>query len=420
MKFTAKQATLHRGLSIVSHAVPQKATFPIEKYLLATIEDGRVRLSARREDIGIHYWVDADAVEGEEAALLPAHLLADFVRNVPAAPIVVTAPSPTHPDSCHVCCLRSCADMKNASDDPAEFPTIPTFAQGGERLMQLDAELLKQIIRQIAFAAADKEHSAWSWTIGFRIEIGQGEAMFAATDSFRLAIYTLPIPDDRLQCTFLVPAKTMEELAKLLPSEGTVHLLLTPGRNMALFHVEAADRCESLDLSTRLLNYETLPNVRQAVPAHWTTRAIIGTQELAATVKLMLPYAHENGDTIRFKLIGEQTERNTLVEEPHTMSLETVAQDMGTIVNVVSAHVDGPDQELSLRATYLSEMLATIDTSQVALEVIASHRPVAMKPLGRADVVYVMTPLHREQSSPKLDSTPERNIGAVPVATQRS
>lgn len=417
--FTAKHVALHRGLGIVSHAVPQKTALPIEKYLLATIEDGRVRLSARREEMGIHYWLDAQAIEGEGAALLPAHLIIDFVRNVPDAPVVVTSPSPTRPDSCHVRCLRSQAEMNNATDDPAEFPLIPTFAGGGERLLQLDADLLKQVIRQTAFAAADKETSAWPWSVGMRIEIGHGQAMFAATDSFRLAMYTLPIPDDQTHCLLLVPAKTMEELARLLPSEGTVHVLLTPGRNMALFHVEAADRSGSLDLSTRLLNHDSLPDFRQAVPASWATRAIMKTQELASLVKLMLPYAHENSDKICFKLFGEQTERHTLTQEAHTISLETMAQDVGKSVNMLAAQVQGPDQEVFLRATYLSEILAAMETPQVALEMTASHRPVAIKPLGPTGVIYVMTPLHTEQPSPTSASAPQSRTGAVPVTTQR-
>jgi DNA polymerase-3 subunit beta len=420
MKFTAKQQKLNRGLTIVSHAVPNRATYPIQKYILAMAEQGRVRLSARREDIGIHYWVDAETIEDEGLALLPAHLISDFVRNVRPASVVVTSPSPTQADSCNVRCLRSSADMKNATDDPAEFPQIPSFAGGGEMLMQFDVALLKQIVAQTAFAAAQEEDSTWPWSVGIRIEIGGGHALFGATDSFRLAMLTLPVPDDQLQCTLLVPAKTMQELAKILPYEGTVHMLLTPERNMALFHVETADLSESVDLSTRLLSSSgTFPNLRNAVPAAWTTRAVMSTQELASTVKLMLPYALENGKKVQFKLVGEQqTERLNLAEEANTVLLSTVAQDVGKIENVVAAQVQGPDQEITLHAKYLLDALDALDTPKVALEVTTSNRPAVLRPIGPGEYVYVMMPI-TDQSTPHQAQAQVRRGAEVPVSTGR-
>jgi DNA polymerase-3 subunit beta len=419
VKFTATQPKLNRGLAVVGHAVPHKAILPIEKYILATTEQGRVRLSARREDIGIHYWIDAELVESEGVALLPAHLISDFVRNVPVAPVAITVPSPLHADACSVSCLRNNAEMKNAGEDPAEFTQPPLFRDGGEVLLQLDAELLKLIIARTAFAAAEKEAGTWPWSVGLRIEIEEGKAMFAATDSFRLAMYTLPVPDDQLRCKFLVPAKTMEELARILPSEGAVHMLLTPDHNMALFHVELAHLSETLDLSTRLLNYENYINLRNVVPPAWTTRAVMSTQELATTVKLLWPYAHENRDAIHFKFFGEQTERLSLIEEANTVSLETIAQDMGSSKTVIGAQVQGPDQEIYLNAKYLSEVLDVLDTPKVALEVTASNRPAVLKPIGPGEYVYVMMPMTNNLPGTHQVSVPQRSGVEAPVAANR-
>jgi DNA polymerase-3 subunit beta len=417
MQFTAKQPKLKRGLTLVSHAVPGRTTLPIEKYILATRDNGRVRLSARREDIGIHYWIDPESIEGEEAMLLPANLIVDFVANVPAAPVNVTSPSPVQPDACHVRCLRSSADMKNATDDPAEFPSIPSFAEGGEMLMRLDADFLKQIITQTAFAAADKENSNWPWLVGIKIMIDSGKAVFLATDSYRLAMYTLPVPDDQLRCTLLVPAKTMEELAKILPYDGTVQVMLTPNRNTMLFHVESSDLTESFDLSAQLLDV-TCPDLQEVIPNAWTTRAVMRTQEFASMVRLMAPYVHDARGKIHFRFFGEQNERDSLTQEPNTVLLQTVAQDIGTIENAISAQVQGPNQEIYLHPKYLSEALAVLDTPEVALEVTAPNRPAIMKPVGPGEYVYVMVPMAADQ--PNSSETTTSSNGHVAVTTSRS
>ncbi len=411
MKCIMNQPKLQRGLTIVGHAVPSRAMLPIERYILATTESGRVRLSARREDIGIHYWVEAETLE-EGVALLPAHLLSDFVRNAPASSITLTSPSPQHADACNIRCLRSSADMKNASDDPAEFTLPPVFTDGGELLMQMDAALLKEVIAQTAFAAAHQEGS-WSWTVGVRIEIEAGKAFFTATDSFRFAMYALPVPDDQLRCHLLVSAKTLQELARLLPEEGTASVLLTPGRNMVLFHIERAG--ESIDLSTRLLSSENYHDLRQALPTAWSTRAVINRQELIASIKLMLPYARENQHKLQCTFFGEHTQR-----EINTVSLETVAADVGTIEDTIAAQVQGRDQHMILNIEYLLEALEALDTAQVALEMSESNHPVALKPIGPGEYVYIMMPISSQQpasaSASASTSAQENRSETVPVS----
>ena len=309
MQFTVTQQNLNRGLSIVGHAVPNRPTQPIQAYILATIDGEQVRLSARQEDIGIHCWIPASQYDGQGMTLLPAKLLSDVVGNLPSASVVVTSPSFTDPMSCNIHCLRISANMKNAAEDPAEFPAIPSYVDGGDLLLHLDTELLKQIIAEVAFASADKA-ALLPGLIGMHIEIGDGKAVFAAADSFRLAMRTILIPDTHLRQTLLLPARTMEELAKILPYEGTVDMLLTEDQHQVVFHTS------TVDLSTRLLS-ATFPSLTNgALPSEWSTRATLPTQELAALVRLMMPFAREGKNFIRLKLYGETGESLRLIGNP--------------------------------------------------------------------------------------------------------
>ncbi len=412
MRITTTQVHLSHGLSTVSHAVPNRTTRPIEAYILAAIDRGRVRLSARKDDIGIHCWVAADSVSEEGATLLPAKLITDFVGNLPSSPVSLEAPSSADPTSCNVRCLRISADMKNALEDVREFPHIPSFTEGGELILQLDAELLKEIIAQVAFAAADKDDYSRSALLGMHIEMSGGEAVFAAADSFRLAIRTIPIPDDQLRCRMLLSARTMEELAKILPYDGTVQVLLTPDRNQALFHTD------TMDLSARLLD-AVFPNFRGVIPEAWTTRAILRTQELASTVRLMLPFAREGKNTIRFKITGTSNEYVGFDREPNTVKLEAVAQDVGNNENIVAAKVEGPDQEIHFNLKYLSDVLSVIGTPEVAFEVTARERPAVIKPVGQTNYVYVLMPMSNNQTSTARTSTEQDHAARVQVVAGR-
>lgn len=408
MRFTTTQQQFNTGLSLVSHAVSGRPTLPIEAYILAqaSANEQRVRLSARREDIGIHCWIPASGIEESGVALLPAKMAADFVGNLPSSPVIVTSPSVADRMSCNIQCARINANMKNATEDPEEFPLIPSYVNGGEILLHLDAELLKQIIAEVAFAAADNEGARPGLT-GVNIEIANGQAMFAAADSFRLAVRSIPIPDDQLRQTLLLPAKAMDEVARILPYEGTVHVLLTTDQKHVVFHTDA------VDVSTRLLNV-TFPSITGALPQEWRTQAIIQRQELVSLVRLMAPFARQAKNYIRLKLYGTESENFGFGRESNTVKMEVVAQDVGDNQNVINAQVKGPDQEIDLHVKYLSDVLPVISTPQVALNVTSTQRPAVIRPVEGGNYTYVLMPVNFSQGQ-----VPSRSADLVPAIAAR-
>ena len=388
MKWTISQSQLSRGLSIVSHAVPGKPVLPIQSSLLAVTDRGRIRLSAMKEDIGIHCWVPADAIEHEGAALLPAKLLTEVVSNLPASSITLTTPSAEDATMCHLHCQRVDADLKLSDADPGEFPSIPTFASGGSHLFSLECALLKQAVEHVAFAACTKEAERPA-LLGVLIEIENGIVTFAAADSFRMAVRSFPLPDDYLQCSLLVSAKTLIELAKILPSQGTVGLNLTLERHQLVFHTE------HMDVSTRLLE-ASFPKFRGVIPSECTTRAVVRTHELSDAVRLMIPFTRGDNHVVRFHFCGESPN----ILEQQTVGLEAVAQDLGKNENRISAQIEGPAQEIIFSIDRLADLLAILDEEEVVFEISTPQRPVAIKPVGLADYTYVIMPTHTGPSTP--------------------
>lgn len=407
MRFTVAQPDFHRGLTLLGHALG-KPTRPIEAYILAqaSLQERRVRLSARSEEIGIHCWIPTSALEAPARTLLPARLLSDVVSNLPPAPVMLTAPSPADPLSCHLHCQRITVQLKNGGLDPDEFPLIASFAEEGDVLLQCDAELLKEVVKEVAFAAADKDASMPGLT-GVHLDIAHGYATFAAADSYRLAVRPLRIPEEQRHLSLLLPARTMDVLAKLLPDQGTVQMQLTEDQHQVVFHTH------QMDISMRLLNLD-FPNINNGVlPRSWTTRAMLPTRELASLVRLMAPFARQGRQFIRVKLVGADAEQTSAETEPHTVTLEVVAQDVGENQNNLSAQVEGVSQEIDLHAKYLSDVLAVITTPELALEVTSKQHPAVIRPVGGDDYTYVMMPVNFSQT-PVLDRE-TAPVSAVPA-----
>lgn len=376
MKITCKQQDLSRGLSIVSHAVSNRTTLPILANILMATEHDRLKLSATNLEIGINCWIDAQVLE-DGTTTIPAKFLTEFVGSLPPGSVEMSVPEESH--TLNIKAPGRSANIKGM--DASEFPTIPT-GEGGEPPVLLDAGQLKELIEEVAFAAAD-EDSRPVFT-GVLVQVSEEKLTFAAADSFRLAVRRAPLPgDDHPRGDILIPARTLIELARILPTEGPVQMIVTPNRSQVLFHTE------QVDLVSRLIE-GTFPNYRQIIPKEHTTRAVVETKEFAGVVKSAALFARDSSNITRIKINPGGSDGL----EPGAVTVEATAEDLGDNVGTINAAVDGPELQIIFNVKYLADVLAVIDTPEVALEVTSATRPGVIRPVGPAEYTYVIMPMH--------------------------
>lgn len=376
MKFVCKQQDLSRGLSAVSHAVSSRSTLPILSHILLATDHGRLKLTATNLEIGINCWVDAQ-IEEEGSVTVPAKLLTDLVGRLPQSTVDLSVEEGLF--VLNVKSQGSSAHIKGM--DASEFPLIPS-AEGGEPPVQLDAALLKEMITEVAFAAADDESRPV--LTGVLVQVSDEKLTFAAADAFRLAVRVAPLPGDgHPRGDILVPAKTLTELGRILPSEGTVEMIVTPSRSQVLFHTP------NLDMVSRLIE-GSFPNYRQIIPKDHTTHAIVETKEFAEKVKCAELFARDSSNITRVKVIPGANDGL----KPGAIIIEATAEDLGDNTSEITAAVDGDEMQIIFNVKYLAEVLSIISTPEVALETTSPTKPGVIRPVGSNDYTYVIMPMH--------------------------
>ncbi|HBE26857.1 MAG TPA: DNA polymerase III subunit beta [Ktedonobacter sp.] len=376
MKITCKQQDLNRGLSIVSHAVSNRSTLPILANILLATDNGRLKLSATNLEIGINCWVDCQVHE-EGSTTVPAKLFTDFVNSLSQTSVDIAVPDDSN--KMNIKSEDSSANIKGM--DSSEFPMIPS-AEGGEPPVILEASMLKEMIAEVVIAASEDE-SRPVFT-GVLVQVGNEQVTFAAADAFRLAVRSAPLPGDNTSHgDILIPARTLSELARILPSEGAVQMIVTPNRSQVLFHTE------QIDLVSRLIE-GNFPNYRQIIPKEHTTRAVVDTKTFAARVKSAALFARDSSNIARVKIDGGDGSGLAA----GVVTIEATAEDLGDNVGVLNAAIDGPEQQIIFNVKYLADVLAVIGTPEVAIEVNAATKPGVIKPIGHADYTYVIMPMH--------------------------
>jgi DNA polymerase-3 subunit beta len=377
VKLTCKQQDLAKGLSIVGHAVSSRTTLPILSHILLAAEDDAIRLSATNLEIGITCRVPAQIAESGTTTV-PAKLFADLVNGLQPGSLDLTLQEATQ--SLKVSDKRSQATLRGM--DPAEFPSIPS-AEGTETPVLLDAAELSGMIAQTTFAAATDD--ARPIFTGVLARVSEEQLTFAAADSFRLAVRRAALPEGGTPGDVLIPARTLTELARILPDEGSVRMVVTPNRNQVLFHADGVDLVSNLIVGQ-------FPNFEGIVPkGQAATRATLPTADFRQAAKQASLFARDSSNIVRLQINSGEGEGL----KPGSVTLKATAEDLGDTVTELPASVDGKGLEIIFNVKYLTDVLAVLDTESVALELNSSDKPGVVKPVGGSgEYTYVIMPMH--------------------------
>lgn len=117
---------------------------------------------------------------------------------------------------------------------------------------------------------------------------------FVAADGHgKLAFRTLPLPTpSALSCDILVPARSLTELASILPTEGMVEIRLTPNGSQVVF-------CTQWIVLSSILSSGTFPNYKATLPQEKQTTVTIKTEEFRSVVRLTSLFAKADSDAGR-------------------------------------------------------------------------------------------------------------------------
>lgn len=374
MKITATQEHLSHGLRIAGRAVAARSPLPITTNLLIATDGGRLKISATNLEIAISTWIDASVAE-EGDITLPAKLLTEFVDTLPSESIDLTVKSGSH--TAHLAAGHFEANIRGM--DANDFPAIPSAE--GEPAATVDPSLFKEMIEQVVFAAAsDDTRPALA---GVLATFSGDQLTLTATDGFRLAVRIGQLSGAASgDFSVLVPARTLSELAKILPDgEEPVEITVTPNRNQVIF------RARDLHVVSRLIE-GAFPNVRQIIPNKFATKVVVSTGELLKATKIASFFSRDNSNVITVEVQpgGEAGMGNIVISG--------AAAELGEDRGEVDAVVNGGGARMSFNSRYVSDALGAVQSTQVGLEISGPHSAAVFKPIDSVDYTHVVMPMH--------------------------
>jgi DNA polymerase-3 subunit beta len=300
--------------------------------------------------------------------------------------------------SVHLRSGRSESNIKGI--DASEFPLIPTA--DGEQPLGLPPSVIRQIIDQVVFAAADAKDTSRPALTGVLAKFEGDRLTLAATDGYRLSVRRTILPAAApADVTAIIPARSLQEVSRIsgeADPDRPVDFVVAGARNQILFRLygkgdaEKGGAFHQVDLVSQLIDAK-FPDYNAIIPKNCVTRTILDTQSFLRGLKVASLFARDASDRVVFT-ITPGTEA-----EPGQLTIRATSQEAGDNVSDLDALVEGSPVEIAFNVRYLMEVMNVLDTAQVVLETTRSDRPGVIRPVGAGpeEFTHVIMPMQLQK-----------------------
>src|SRR5580658_2327474 len=215
MNLTIAKDQLIHGLQSVQNIVSTRTTLPILSNVLLRAANNKLEFTATDLDVSISCSVEAK-VKKQGATTIPVKRFFGVVRELTSPEIELEV------DEKHACSVRAGASFYKIHGLSAdEFPPIHTLKE--DKKITIPQEKLKGMLRKTSFAISTDE-SRYVLN-GIFISLKEHKMTMVATDGRRLALVDEEVDiSEKSQGEFIVPAKAVNELSRLLTDKGEVEI----------------------------------------------------------------------------------------------------------------------------------------------------------------------------------------------------
>jgi DNA polymerase III subunit beta len=365
MKISAPQQALISRLGIATRAASPRSAVQSLAGVLFSAKGDQVELRATDMELGLRAGLEAK-VEADGDVVLPARLLLDVVRSLPAGDVSLEHRSAQ--DDVEVLAGSSRFHLRLLPSD--EFPRFPT--PEGAAAMTVPAPAFVETVERVARAASRDETRPH--LTGVLVSASGTELRMVATDSYRLSVKQTKLADPvdgELEAN--VPARTLQELARIAAGEGAEHITVVALENQVLFTVG------DIVLSSRLVEGR-FPNYRQLLPESYEHELRLGRQELLEVVR-------------RIGLLAQKNVPLQLAFSDGQLEVSAQTPDIGNASETIPVPFKGEPFAIGFNPEFLRDGLESAESDELLLKLISPLRPGLIESGADGEFIYLVMPI---------------------------
>lgn len=359
MRIRAERDDLADVFSRANRGVGARSAQPILSGVLCEVVGSTLQVTGTDREITVRTTTEVEVLE-EGSLVAPAKLITEAIKKMPIGAVTIAS------EDGEVVISGKGPKFSLRELPVSEFPQLDDVILDGA--VTVDGPALADAIAQVTIGASTD--AARPILTGVLVEHDDEGVRFVTTDSYRLAVRTLPGLE--LSGSGLVPARGLRELARTVGAEKVQVNVMTR---------EVVFASERGSLTLRLIE-GTFPNYRQ-----------------------LLPDSYPNKFTVSRESLIEALGRASLVAEDHIpvrlkmgsggVEVTVIRQDVGGEVEQIDGTFEGESDEvmIAFNPRYLTDGVQAIEADEIEFNVIDGLKPAVLRGVGDEQFTYLLMPV---------------------------
>ena len=364
MKLICSKASLLKGVSIVSKAVPSRTTMPILNCILIDASANEIKLTANDMELGIETVIEGEIVERGIIAL-DAKFFSEIVRKLPDNDVVIESDDTFQTT---ITCEKAKFNIVGKSGE--DFSYLP-YIEKNESI-SISQFTLKDVVRQTIFSIADNDTN--KLMTGELFEINENRLRVVSLDRHRISIRNIELKENYSPLKVVVPGKTLQEISKILTGEAEDMVDIFFADNHILFEFDETK------VVSRLIEGEYF-HIDQMLSSDYDTKVKINKREFLNCID-------------RATLLIREGDKKPIILNIQDGSLQLkINSFVGSMNEEIEIEKEGKDLLIGFNPKFFIDALRVIDDEEVTLYMVNPKAPCFIKD-DAGTYVYLILPVN--------------------------
>jgi DNA polymerase-3 subunit beta len=366
MKVSCTIESLREGIAATERVTGKNLTLPILSAILLEADDDMLKMRATNLDIGVEFDVKAKIEKGGSVAV-PGSVFSGVISGLRGQKNVKLE---LVNENLVVSTDNNTTLVKGFPTE--DFPTIPVVTSGES--FSIPADVLTAGIKSVWFSSAVSDIKPEIASVYMYLK--DGEMVFIATDSFRLAEKRIPIQGVTDFSGVIIPVKNVHEVVRVFESvQGDVAVALDENQISFL--------SGGVYVTSRIVN-GVYPDYKQIIPSDFTTDVKILKEDIVSALKLTNVFA----DKFNKVTLKADPERNVF-------ELSSRNTDVGENMTKIEAAIDGDLFDVNFNYRYLLDGFQSISQDSVLMRFDGKREVLTVQGVSDASFLYLVKPMNK-------------------------
>ena len=368
MHIICNQSILSDSLNIAIKGVSTKSTLKIlECFLLKADETGFSILSNDLE-IGIQISnLEVDILEYGEITI-DARIFYDIIKKFNEKTLNIKL---ENNNIVNISCENANFELIGMSSD--EFPPLPIVTTQSKEKYMINAIDFKNMIQKTIFSVGmDQSKPA---TTGVLIELKDDYINLVTVDGFRVSHSKQECKTNNNDFSLIVPAKTLREIAKIIPNEEDLEISFYEDERHIIFEFD------NIVIVSRLIEGQFINYVDLFMPEYKTIYQVkreLVVDSIERAILITSRYNKKNP-------IKLEISKKTFVITSNT--------EIGNSRDEMLIQLEGEELQIAFNPRYLLEAVRAIDDEFISMEFTTPLSPCIIRPVLKNNSCYLILPL---------------------------